>query len=348
MTQLQRPALLLSVILTLLLANAGGKSTHAGGQDAGSQTPAPQEQNKVNAQALAEASQLSRAVVKLFNEKKYNEALPLAKRALELRESTLGPEHELVQGALLNLAETYSVLNKSGEALKLLDRLMKTHETKFGPDDAGLALLLDKIAFVEFGRRDFDKTEAAYRRAIAIREKAYGLDSAEVAQTLFLLGELFRYRGRLDKAQPLYEQAALLQIKLKHPDAAKSKDRYVCMVYESQTQNRAEIFKEFAKKLGDEFKPPGDGEVLNGKALSLPKPSYPPEARRAGAEGVVVVKVKIDEVGKVIEAADMCGGNPLLVAPSLEAARHARFTPTKLSGQPLQVTGVISYNFIRQ
>jgi TonB family protein len=207
--------------------------------------------------------------------------------------------------------------------------------------------LLDKIALVEFQRRDFDKAEAAFRRALAIREKAYGPNSAEVAQTLFSLGELFRYRGKLDKAQPLYEQAAILQVKLKHPDAARSKERYVCMVYESQTQNRAEIFKEFAKKLGDEFKPPGNGEVLNGKALSLPKPSYPPEARRAGAEGVVVVKVKIDELGRVIEAVDMCGGNPLLIEPALESARHARFTPTKLSGQPVQVSGVISYNFVR-
>jgi TonB family protein len=348
MIQLQRSSLLLIVILAFLLGIAGGESSQAGRPAGGFQSQAPPEQNQVNAQALAEASQLSRTVVKLFNEKKYNEALPLAKRALELREGTLAPDHELVQGALLNLAETYSALNKAGEALKLFDRLLKTEEAKFGPEDAGLALLLDKIALVEFQRRDFDKVEAAFRRALAIREKAYGSNSAEVAQTLFSLGELFRYRGKLDKAQEFYEQAALLQVRLKLPDAAKSKDRFTCMVYEGQSQNRSQVFKDFAEKLGDDFKPTGNGEVLNGKALSLPKPSYPPEARRAGAEGVVVIRVKIDELGRVIEAVDMCGGDPLLVQPALESARHARFTPTKLSGQPVQVSGVISYNFVRR
>lgn len=332
----------------MLLANAGGEFTQAGRSAGEFQNPAPQQQDKVSAAALAEASQLSRTVVKLFNEKKYNEALPLAKRALELRESALAPDHELVQGALLNLAETYSALNKHSEALKLFDRLLKTEEAKFGSEDAGLALLLDKIAYVEFERRDFDKTEAAYRRALAIREKAYGLNSAEVARTLFSLGELFRYRGKLDQAQALYEQAAILQIKLKLPEGAKSKERYVCTVYENQTPNRAEVFKEFSKKLGDEFKPADNGEVLNGKALTLPPPSFPLTARRAAVGGVVLVKVKIDERGKVIEAADMCGGHPLLVEASLEAARRATFTPTKLSGQPLQVSGIITYNFVRR
>jgi protein TonB len=88
------------------------------------------------------------------------------------------------------------------------------------------------------------------------------------------------------------------------------------------------------------------GGVLNGQALSLPKPTYSEEARRAHARGTVVIKVTIDEYGNVIDASDMCGGNPLLVKPSLQSARGARFTPTKLSGQPVKVSGVITYNFV--
>ena len=45
---------------------------------------------------LVEATQLSRQVVKLYNEKKYYEALPLAKRALELRQKALAREHPLL------------------------------------------------------------------------------------------------------------------------------------------------------------------------------------------------------------------------------------------------------------
>src|SRR5688572_17930094 len=44
------------------------------------------------------------------------------------------------------------------------------------------------------------------------------------------------------------------------------------------------------------------GGILNGKAISLPHPQYPAEARAAGIEGTVLVDVVIDESGAVISA----------------------------------------------
>jgi periplasmic protein TonB len=92
---------------------------------------------------------------------------------------------------------------------------------------------------------------------------------------------------------------------------------------------------------------PISGGVLNGKAISLPKPAYPPIARAAHASGTVVVQVVIDENGNVISAKPL-SGHPLLQAVAVGAARQARFSPTKLSGQPVKVTGVIQYNFVAQ
>jgi protein TonB len=92
---------------------------------------------------------------------------------------------------------------------------------------------------------------------------------------------------------------------------------------------------------------PISGGVLNGKAISLPKPVYPPIARQAHASGTVVVQVTIDENGAVISA-HAVSGHPLLQAVAVAAARGARFSPTKLSGQPVKVTGVITYNFVAQ
>ncbi len=92
---------------------------------------------------------------------------------------------------------------------------------------------------------------------------------------------------------------------------------------------------------------PISGGVLNGKAISLPKPPYPPIARAAHAAGTVVVQVLIDENGSVVSA-HAVSGHPLLQAVAVAAARQARFSPTKLSGQPVKVTGVIQYNFVAQ
>jgi protein TonB len=92
---------------------------------------------------------------------------------------------------------------------------------------------------------------------------------------------------------------------------------------------------------------PISGGVLNGKAISLPKPAYPPIARAAHAAGTVTVQVLIDENGNVVSA-HAVSGHPLLQAVAVAAARQARFSPTKLSGQPVKVTGMIQYNFVAQ
>ena len=89
---------------------------------------------------------------------------------------------------------------------------------------------------------------------------------------------------------------------------------------------------------------PISGGVLNGSALSLPTPSYPDAAKRMRVSGVVVVEVVIDETGKVISAKASSGPATLREA-AVQAARKARFSPTKLSGQPVKVSGVINYRF---
>lgn len=92
---------------------------------------------------------------------------------------------------------------------------------------------------------------------------------------------------------------------------------------------------------------PISGGVLNGKAVRLVQPPYPPIARSAHASGQVVVQVLIDENGNVV-AAHATSGHPLLQAAAVNAARSSKFTPTKLSGQPVKVNGVIIYNFVAQ
>src|SRR6266545_7387582 len=86
---------------------------------------------------------------------------------------------------------------------------------------------------------------------------------------------------------------------------------------------------------------PISGGVLNGKAISLPKPDNPP-----GVEGVVVVQVTVDEYGNVAEARAVSGPAQLQQV-SVDAALQAKFSPTLLMGEPVKVTGVIVYNFGR-
>src|SRR5215213_5414383 len=89
-------------------------------------------------------------------------------------------------------------------------------------------------------------------------------------------------------------------------------------------------------------RPPVAGGMLNGKAMYLPVPEVP-----AGeASGVVLVAILIDESGAVIEARAVSGPANLHAA-AVGAARLARFTPTLLMGEPVRVSGTLSYNFVR-
>jgi protein TonB len=89
---------------------------------------------------------------------------------------------------------------------------------------------------------------------------------------------------------------------------------------------------------------PISGGVLNGSAISLPKPNYPEAAKNVRAAGVVTVEVIIDVSGKVISA-KATSGHPLLQQSAVQAAYQAKFSPTTLSGQPVRVSGTINYNF---
>lgn len=86
--------------------------------------------------------------------------------------------------------------------------------------------------------------------------------------------------------------------------------------------------------------------VINGEAIYLPKPPYPPAAIAVGAQGDVSVQVTIDETGRVISAR-AADGNPLLRTAAVGAAKSAKFRPTFLGDRPVKVTGVIVYKFTR-
>ena len=89
-------------------------------------------------------------------------------------------------------------------------------------------------------------------------------------------------------------------------------------------------------------KGPISGGMLNGKAIYMPLPDAP-----AGeAAGVVLVAVVVDESGSVIEARAVSGPQNLHAA-AVNAARLAKFSPTLMMGEPVRVSGTLSYNFGR-
>jgi len=85
--------------------------------------------------------------------------------------------------------------------------------------------------------------------------------------------------------------------------------------------------------------------VITSQATYLPKPVYSEIAKRLRIQGTVSVQVLVDEQGRVVSAKAVSGSS-FLIPEAQKAALQARFSPTLLSGQPVKVSGVITYNFV--
>ena len=298
---------------------------------------------------LQEATTLTESVVKLYNQRKYDEALPLAKRALEIREKLLPRTDPRISSSLSNLGELYLAKKDYKPARETFQRLLQIQEEVFGPEDVNLAFTLDRLALLHFAARNSRETEAAYKRALALREKTLGANDPQVAQSWFNLGEFYRFERELKPALESYRKAMTVYGKLgasSSADFERASEGFQCLAYD---HDKADLFKEL-QEIRKQFggpDAPEEGAVLNGRALSLPKPEYSRTAmERGGRAEVVVVKVEIDETGKVISATDMCKASPRVSAAAVAAAWKARFSPTLLRGQPVKVKGIIRYSFM--
>ena len=201
------------------------------------------------------------------------------------------------------------------------------------------------VAVVENGSISFDPTEVTYRTI------SYYLDATmtkilEPANTTSLANSANASTDKGRDKRPVQQNVATpLQLTHRSPLTLSSQPM------QPVADMRNVSFVTNSKVAVDNAPSPPNqparmitGGVLNGSALSLPTPLYPETARRMRTSGVVEVEVVIDENGKVISAKAVSG--PVIFRENaVQAASRAKFTPSKLSGQPVKVTGKIVYNF---
>jgi TonB family protein len=102
------------------------------------------------------------------------------------------------------------------------------------------------------------------------------------------------------------------------------------------------------KEAGVSFFEPGvinEGHI-NSRAAFLKRPVFPTEAGKAGASGLVLVQVEIDETGKRLSLKAISGPR-LLYAAAESAVRQSKFKPTAGCGKPLRIKGTILFDFRR-
>jgi protein TonB len=84
--------------------------------------------------------------------------------------------------------------------------------------------------------------------------------------------------------------------------------------------------------------------TVAGMALSQPQPVYPPIAKAAHVQGVVILHAIISKNG-TIENLQVVSGPPMLTAAALDAVKRWRYKPYLLNGEPTEVETTINVNF---
>lgn len=310
--------------------------------------------------ALSETNGLNAKVVQLYREGQLDEALTAAERVLQIMESAFGASHRCVADALANVGAVRSAKKEYNTAETLYRRALAIYDGAGAQNSPAVVGVLDRLVFLSAVKQEFDKAEASAQRIVSIAEKKYKPHQLETARALTYVAEVARLKLDHKRARSLYarvveivEQYAPSSVPL---EIRSSLANYLGLLYAEEGGRDSELTKRINKlfiAIASGGSAGGarvvEGGVINGKALYKPQPEYPAAARGARAQGLVQVKVTVDETGKVIEAKVFDNSpHPLLSLASEDAARRARFTPTLLSGVPVKVNGIITYRFILQ
>ena len=84
--------------------------------------------------------------------------------------------------------------------------------------------------------------------------------------------------------------------------------------------------------------------VSTGLLIRKVPPTYPPLARQARIQGVVILQAQISKDG-TIQNLQLISGHPMLAPAAIEAVKQWRYKPYLLNGEPVEVDTQVQVNF---
>ncbi|MBX9581522.1 MAG: tetratricopeptide repeat protein, partial [Gemmataceae bacterium] len=138
---------------------------------------------------------------------RYDRAADNLRRAVDLRDRALGPDHPDTLDSVNSLAVVYGTMNDPRRAEPLYRRALEAGEKALGPDHLTVLGTANNLAALYHHRGEYGAAEPLYRRALAGFERALGRDHPNTLTTVNNLGALCRARGDPARAEPLLVRA---------------------------------------------------------------------------------------------------------------------------------------------
>jgi tetratricopeptide (TPR) repeat protein len=167
--------------------------------------------------SLTQALALSQLGHLLMNQGKYNEAWESHRRALELREKVLGPEHPDVASSISNLASAAWWMGRYDEAVEKAERAVALQSKALGPEHPEVikTLMISAGTLFEVGR--YEDALKRHERVLELQEKVLGAQHPSVPISLTNIAITLMSLGRYEEARQRSERAMTLAQKRTDP-----------------------------------------------------------------------------------------------------------------------------------
>ncbi|NEO90791.1 MAG: tetratricopeptide repeat protein, partial [Moorea sp. SIO3G5] len=188
------------------------------------QTTIAQQQESAE-ERLTKAEQLTQQAWELNEQGKYSEAIPVAEKALIIRQQVLGNEHPSVATSLNYLGLLYQLMGRYQQAEPLLSQALEIRRRLLGNEHPDVATSLHDLAFLYKSMGRYSEAEPLYIQSLEMNRRLLGEEHLDVATSLNNLAGLYQLMGRYQQAEPLLTQALEIRRRLlgeEHLDVATS------------------------------------------------------------------------------------------------------------------------------
>jgi len=211
----------------------------------------------------------------LFNKSLYRDAEPLMRRALQIGEDSLGPNHPNVAIQLSNLAQLLQDTSRLADAEPLMRRALQIGEDSLGPNHPNVAIRLNNLAQLLKATNRLVDAEPLMWRALQIAEDSFEPNHPNVAIRLNNLALLLQATNRLADAEPLMRRALQIDENYfgpNHPEVATDLNNLAVLLQATNRLTDAEPLMRRALQIDeDSFGPnhPNVARDLNNLAQLL-------------------------------------------------------------------------------
>jgi len=156
---------------------------------------------------LHETHKLVTQAQSLRDADKYNEALPLLTRALELGEKALGPEDAYVAYLLDQLGWLDSILGNNAQAEQFFQRAVAVDQKTLGLAHPQTAQTLRRLGTLYSVTNEPAKAEELLQQSLTLTEQALGPEHPRVIEVLMGMGVFYYHRGDMAHAERVMQRA---------------------------------------------------------------------------------------------------------------------------------------------